>query len=168
MQYIRHYATSKSPQMPYHLVREDFEKHVTLCLRLELSRNPPPGLHCTTVPPNWVDVMQQLSLEYMPCGASLSGLKCEKVRLRHGDHHQGLAHQGSRVTRWIGEYEACEFTASQTFQESFRETLERDGMKKVSLGDLSESPLQLTKPFILITMVSPQKHFQIYDLWYHA
>lgn len=136
-QYVRHHATSRSYQRYYDRAREDFEKHIIFCLRLGLSRHPPRGLQCTRVPLSWTEKIEQLSVDCAPCSAdSSAGLKCEKVQLRHGDHHQAFNPQRSRAIRWSGDYEP--YTNSQTFVESFRAALQSSAGTKVSLDELRE------------------------------
>ena len=164
-QYIRYHATPNSAKMPYDLVRSDFEKHVALCLRLELKRHPQPGLHYTYIPPSWAEKIRHLFHAYAPCGASLhqshSVLKCEKVRLRHGDHHQSLYVQGLLpVARWQGDFESCRDAISQTFEESFAAVLRKSTMDDVSLHNLREySRWSMRTIAALISQRLLQEHF---------
>ena len=129
-QYLKHHSRPTSPAIPYDAVRQDFEKHVTFCLRLRLSRRPPHGTPFRDTPLQWVEQLGQLFLEYTPCSASHHGSKCEKVRLRHGDYHED-----SRANRWPGEYERDMSATLQTFRESFEATLRMES-RVVSLKDL--------------------------------
>ena len=135
LQYVKHHANPNSPQTSYNLVRSNFEKHVMLSLR----RHPQPGLHYTHVPPSWSKKINQLCLDYAPCGASSpANLKCEKVQLRHGDHHQSLDVKGPSVVRWKGDYEPCGDAISRTFQETFAAALQESSMETISLDDSSK------------------------------
>ena len=139
-QYLRYHSIPETAQIPYDLVRQDFWRHVTFCLRLMLSRRPPRGQRVADILDIWAPQLKQLD-EYAPCGASSAdGLKCEKVRFRHGDYHESLANKCSTCSRWSGDYEPCGHDISQTFEISFKTTLEGSTEEKVFLRDLSESP----------------------------
>ena len=130
-QYLGHYLHLTSLQSTYRRVREDFEKHVIFCLRIQLIRNRHLfGTHVEKIPPQWDEQINQLFFEYAGCGASHHGRACEKVRYRHGDYHEA-----SGEDRWRGEYEPDRSATYRIFRESFEATL-RMQPEDVSLGDL--------------------------------
>ena len=122
------YHASCADSAVFRRVRDSFEKHVTFCLRLHLTRyaHRLPGLHVTEIPPQWVEQVNLLLFEYAGCGASHAGDKCEKVQYRHADYHEH-----SKVSRWPGEYELDKASTSLTFRQYFETTL------KAQSGDVS-------------------------------
>lgn len=131
-------ATLESPPTPFQISRQRFEKHVIFCLRLCLARNPPVGVHYSEVPPSLAGFLRELCYMYALCGASSSGVMCEKLQLCHGDYHQALIKQDSSVTRWKGHYEPFVDATSRTLQDSFLAALKKDAGQKVSLDNLCE------------------------------
>jgi hypothetical protein len=134
-----HEKTRASMHSVYNLARTTFEKHVKFCLRLSLARKPPPGVHFETIPQSLDEPIAQTDavlLQYAPCGAlSSSGVKCQEVRFRHADYHQGTAAQDPGVCRWPGRNEGT----PQPFREVFEATLKTEGMTNVSLRGLGMS-----------------------------
>ena len=126
-QYVRHHVTARSPEIFSHVHRE-FETHIAFCHHLQLSRHSRLGY--TEIPPEMAKQMEELRFQYTSCSASSpDGIICEKVRLRHGDYHEGL---GARVIRWQGAHQPPKL------EKNLNTTLDISTTKKVSLHDLSE------------------------------
>ena len=130
-QYLRHHTPSTDLQViPYKRVREDFEKHITFCLRLRLHRNQLHFDKTSEIHPEWEEQIDRLTSGYASCAAVHIDTKCEKVRFRHGEYHED-----SGANRWPGEYTPDESATSQKFSKFFEGVLQSQ-RPNVSLDDL--------------------------------
>jgi hypothetical protein len=140
-QLTRRHTTSSRP--PYGTTRYDFMKHVQFCFHLWRDRTLPCDAKPSTIPPFMDDSIAEVErflADLSPCGASSpSGIVCQELRLRHGDHHQGVSVKSpGRSQRWPGQFVQNGTVPSQSFREIFSTTLEQLGDQRVSLKDLSK------------------------------
>ena len=118
-QYLKHHTSQKA----YNLVREDFLKHVTFCLRLRLSRILLLSQGTSELLSQWEEQIDLLTSQYSSCGAFHNHTQCEKVQYRHGEYHED-----SDAKRWEGDYKPDGSTASCIFSEYFKAELQKRGL----------------------------------------
>jgi hypothetical protein len=115
----------------YAHTRKIFEQHILFCALLSLTRTPPYGERIGAVPQSLetlIKQVEQLVLDFAPCTALSSEVRCEESKCRHGNHHQSQLPSGA--FRWPGQFEG---EVNQTFRSTLKELLQMVGTPNVSL-----------------------------------